>query len=160
MKLVTEVMFTQMSAKAGIKKFGDNAVVAIVKEYIQIDKGPMEGRPVVTPIGPGMLSYKDTSKALEEVNIIKENRNGIVKGRKCEYGIKQKMYLKEGESISSPTVSLEDLFFTLIVDTHKGRNMATFNVPEVYIHSDMPKDKRILMKLRGYFVDIMCQVNP
>ena len=38
--------------------------------------------------------------------------------------------------------------------------MATFNVPVSYLHADMPKDMRILMKLRGDFVDIMCQVNP
>ena len=31
----------------------------------------MEGKPVVTPIDPGMLSYKDNRKALEGVNLIK-----------------------------------------------------------------------------------------
>ena len=24
----------------------------------------------------------------------------------------------------------------------------------------MPKDKQMLLKLRGFFVDIMCQINP
>ena len=38
--------------------------------------------------------------------------------------------------------------------------MATFYIPESYRHVFMPKDKQILMNLRGDFVDIMCQVNP
>ena len=38
--------------------------------------------------------------------------------------------------------------------------MTTFDVPGSYRHAEMSKDKMILMKLRGDFVDIMCQVNP
>ena len=72
MKLETDVMFTQMSAKSGINKFVEKAVVAMVKECIYIDKGPMEGNPVVTPIDPGILSYEYKRKALEVVNLIKE----------------------------------------------------------------------------------------
>ena len=38
-KLSTHVMFTKMSAKAGINKVRENLVSAMVKEYRQIDKG-------------------------------------------------------------------------------------------------------------------------
>ena len=55
MKLETEAMFTQMSSKAIIKKFGQKAVVAMVKEYRHINKGPMEGKLVVNPIDPNTL---------------------------------------------------------------------------------------------------------
>ena len=72
---------------------------------------------------------------------------------------KKKKYLKEGESISSPKVFLEALFFTLIVHTHKGRDVATFDVLGEYLHVDMPKDKMILMNLRGGFVDIVCHLT-
>ena len=99
-------------------------------------------------------------KALEAVNLINEKRNGIIKGKKCIDGSKQKRYLKEGESISSPTVSLEDLFCTLIVDAHEGRNVANLDVPGQYLYAKTPKDNRILINLRGDLVDIMCQVNP
>ena len=66
----------------------------------------MEGNIVFTPIDPDTLSYKDRRKALDSVNLIKENINGKIKGRTCADGSKQKRYLKEGEIISSPTVSL------------------------------------------------------
>ena len=120
----------------------------------------MEGKPVVNPIDPDTLSYKENSKELEAVNHIKENRNKIIKGRTCADGSKQNSYLKEGERISSPMVSLEALFCTLIIDAHEGHDVDTFDVPRSYRHADMPKDKRILMKIRGDFIYIMCQVNP
>ena len=64
-------MFTQMSGKDGIKKFGDEEVTDMVREYIQIDKGTMEGKPVVTTIDPYTLSFEKKRKVIEAVNIIK-----------------------------------------------------------------------------------------
>ena len=57
-------------------------------------------------------------------------------------------------------MSLEALFCTLIIYSHKIRNVATFNVPGAYLHAEIPEDKSILMQLRGGFVNIMLQVNP
>ena len=57
-------------------------------------------------------------------------------------------------------MSLGALLFTLITDADEGRNIATFDVPSTYINVEIPKDKKIFMKLGVYFVDIMCQVNP
>ena len=51
-----DVIFTQISAYAGIKKFGKKEVAATVQEYRQIYKDTMEGKTVVTPIDPDMLS--------------------------------------------------------------------------------------------------------
>ena len=48
-KKALDVMFTQMSAKTGIKKHGEVAVAAMVKEFMQLDKGAMKGKPVVVP---------------------------------------------------------------------------------------------------------------
>ena len=53
-------------------------------------------------------------------------------------------------------VYLKVLFCTLIVDAHEKRDVATFDVPGAYLHEDIPKDKRILTKLRGDLVEIMC----
>jgi hypothetical protein len=83
-----------------------------------------------------------------------------VKGRTCANGKKQKLYLKEGEMYTSPTVSLEGLFASLIIDVVEGQKVAIFDVPGAYLHAEMPSEKQLLMTLRGEFVDIMCQVNP
>ena len=39
MKMVTEAIFTQMSAKKGITMFGETEVAAIIKEYTKLDQG-------------------------------------------------------------------------------------------------------------------------
>ena len=58
MKVATDFMFIQMSAKEGIKTFGEKAVEDMVKEHRQIEEDPMEWNPVATPIDPENLSYK------------------------------------------------------------------------------------------------------
>ena len=50
-------------------------------------------------------------------------------------------------------------FCTLIIDAHEGSYIANFDVPGASMHSEIPKDKRLIMNLIFCF-DIMCQVNP
>ena len=48
----------------------------------------------------------------------------------------------------------------LLIDTHEERDVAIFNVPGAYLHAKLPDEKFILLKMKGPFVDIMCEVNP
>ena len=48
--LAHDVMFTQMSGKKGIEKFGEISVAAMFKEYQQFNDGPMPGNLVFGPI--------------------------------------------------------------------------------------------------------------
>ena len=57
-------------------------------------------------------------------------------------------------------MSLEGLFVTLVIDAYEGRDIATFDIPGAYLHALMPKDKQFILKLKGQFVDIMCDINP
>ena len=150
----------QMSAKAGIKKFGDRAVAAMLSEYKQLNTGAMPGKPVFGCIDPTTLTYEEKRRALEAVNLIKKKRCGKIKGRTCANGSKQKRYLKHGETISSPTVSLEAIIGTLLIDANEGRDVAIFDVPGAYLQAEMPAEKKLLMIFRDEFVDIMCEVNP
>ncbi len=153
----TGVLFTQMSAKKGIKKFGERAIAAMIKEFKQIHEWPMPGKPVVRPVDLRTLSLEQKKQVLEAVTLIKEKRSGMLKGRTCANGKKQRLFLKENESYSSPTVSLEGLLASLVIHVVEKRNVAIFDVPGAYLHAKMPDDK---MVLRGDFADIMCQVNP
>ena len=66
------------------------------KEYKQLDKGPIPGKPVFGSISYDSLSKQEIKEALEAVNLIKEQRDGKIKGRTCVDGSKQQKYLKEG----------------------------------------------------------------
>ena len=50
---------------------------------------------------------------------------------------------------------------TLAIDAYEGRDLAIVNVTRAYLHAEMPQteSKRVLLKLRGDVVDIMCSVN-
>ena len=84
----------------------------------------------------------------------------MIKVRTCADGSNQRRNLKEVKRISSPMVSFEALFCTLIVNAHEGHDVATFDIHGAYVHAEITKENRILMKLRGYFFEIVCQVNP
>ena len=159
-QVATNVMFTQMSANKGFKLFGERAFAAMYKELQQLDRGAIKGKPVVSPIDVRSLTPEAKRQALDAVNLIDNKRSGKIKGRTCANGSKQKLYLKEDESIASPTLSLEGLLTTLAIDAHEKRDVAIFDVPGAYLHAEMPPDKQILLKLKGKFVDIMCDVNP
>ena len=45
------------------------------------------------------------------------------------------------------------------MDAHEERDIATFDIPGAYLHAEMPSDKNVILKLRGHFVDIMCDIN-
>ena len=47
MRRATPVMFTQMSAKRGIEKFGECAVSALIKEFKQLNEVVLPGKPFV-----------------------------------------------------------------------------------------------------------------
>ena len=44
--------FSQMPAHVGIKKFGEEAISVMLTEYIQLDQGAVEGKPVIEPVYP------------------------------------------------------------------------------------------------------------
>ena len=148
-----------MSAKRGIKLFKERAIAAMYKNLNQLDKGAMPNKPVVLPQDSTKLARKEKREDLEAVNLIKEKRTGTIKGRTCTNESKQRSFLKYGEDFALPKISLEALFISLVIDTHEGRDIATFDIPGAYLRGEMPEDKQILLKLRDKSVDIMCDIN-
>ena len=152
--------FYQILAKEGFRRFGKEAVTVMVKEFTQLDQGAFPGKPVVEPADPATILATERKEALEAVNLIKKKRSGVIKGRTCADSSRQRKFLKEGKSVASPMVFLESLIATLVIDAYKGRDVATFDVPGAYLHVEMPQSKWILMRLRGDFMELMCQANP
>ena len=70
------------------------------------------------------------------------------------------MFLKEGEHYYSPTVTLEGFITILMIAAFEGRKVVSFDVPGAFLQAELPHDELVLLKLRGRFVDIMCEINP
>ena len=70
-------------------------------------------------------------------------------------GSKQRVYTTREET-ASPTIGMEALLASLMIDAHEGRAVQTFDVPGAYLQTPMPEGKIVHMKFEGEFVDILC----
>ena len=129
-----------MSAVQGIKKHGEKDMAAMFKELKQLDVGAMDGKPVIAPIDAKSLTTMEKEQALEAVNLIKEKRNGDLKGHTCGNGAQQRRFMKEDDDILSPTASLDAISTTLAIDTHEERDVAIVNVSGAYLHAEEEND--------------------
>lgn len=148
------VLFQQMSAKEGIKKFGEEAVAAMFKEYMQIDNLKVVGR-----VDKRKLTRELKRKALRAVNLIKKKRCGKIKGRTCANGAPHRKFVPREEA-TSPTLKIESLMGLILFAAVEKRDVAIFDVPGAYLHAELGEDKFVLLKLEDDFVKIMCDVNP
>ena len=57
----------QMSGDKGLKKFGESAIAAIIKECSQLDKGAFPGKPVIEPMHPHDLTEDEKTRVMSAV---------------------------------------------------------------------------------------------
>jgi hypothetical protein len=74
--LTTGFLFSQLTAKAGIKAFEDKAINAIIQEYKQLDK-----KNAFKPQSKESLSIEGQKQALHSITLVKEKRRVRIKGR-------------------------------------------------------------------------------
>ena len=138
--IAVNICFIQMSARKGIEQFGQLAVAAMLKEYKQLDDLVVFGS-----VLPDSMSDQEKRRALQAINLIKLKRCGKVKGCTCADRSVQRGYISKEDS-SSPTVLLQALFATWIIDSIEERKVQTFNVPGVCLHAEIPKEECMFMK--------------
>ena len=139
-----QIMLTQMSAKRGIKLYGDKSISAIVKEFSQLDE-----LDVFEPMYSKQLTKEQMAKALRSITVIKAKRCGRIKGKTVADGRPQRNYVPKEES-SSPTVGTESLFLSLVIDAYEGRYIATADIAGAFLHASM--DDFVLVKIDGPMV--------
>ena len=85
--------------------------------------------------------------------------SGKLKGKMCSNGSPHRKFVPRKES-KFPTITLEGLLSTIVIDAHEDSKVATFDVPGAYLQTDLPKDEFALLLMESKFVDIMCDINP
>lgn len=151
-KALFGLIFTQMSAQKGIKKHGQAAWDALKKEFEQFKV--ME---VLEAMDASSLSTEQKAEALAALSVIKEKRDGKLKGRTVADGRPQRAKYSKEET-GSPTISNDALFMNIIINAHEKRDVATADVTGAYLHAHM-KDF-VLLRFTGWAVDLLCEVNP
>ena len=139
LQLSKEDKHAQVSIKEGIKRHGDRAMEALLKEFGQLHKYN-----TFDPQRANQLTQDMKNEALNLITMIKEKRSGSIKARACADGRKQRRYITK-EEVASPTIQLESLIMSLIIDAKEHRDVAVADVVGAYLVANM-KDY-VLVKL-------------
>jgi hypothetical protein len=145
-------VMNQMTAKAGLAKHGEFAEEALLKEFMQ-----QRDLDVYEILDPLSLTTEQKRAALRAINLLKEKRNGDLKGRTVADGRKQRPLYSKAET-ASPTVSTIALILTIMIDAFERRDVATADVAGAYLKAEM--DDFVLIKFTGESVDIMLSMEP
>jgi hypothetical protein len=152
---VVGMIMTQLSLKAALKTWGNDAVIAAESEMKQL-----HWRNSFRPVRYQELSEKQKETILESHIFMKQKRTGEIKGRTVAGGNKQRGYIDKEES-SSPTVATESVLLTSIVDAIEERRTAIIDVPNAFIQTVVEdKSKRVIIRIRGMLVDILVKIAP
>ena len=143
------------SLKAGIKKFGDKGSEAATKEMKQLHH-----RKVFKPNMSSELTTQERKRAMESLIFLTEKRDGRVKARACANGSTQRDYIPR-EDAASPTASTDSVLITGVIEAKQQRDVMTLDIPNAFVQTPIPQgDERVIMKIRGVLVDILCQLAP
>ncbi|KAI2502818.1 Reverse transcriptase (RNA-dependent DNA polymerase) [Fragilaria crotonensis] len=152
-KSVFGYIMNQMTAQAGIKKHGKAAEAALMNEFAQLEE--LE---VYESVDPNTLTWEQRKAALKAINLIKEKRDGTLKGRTVADGRRQRSLYDKSET-ASPTVSKDALMLSILIDAYENRDVGTADVVGAY-YLKAYMDDYVLMKFVGASVDILCEMNP
>ena len=151
---MTEVSFAEtFSLSKGYKVLGDSGRKAAFNEVDQLHK-----RGVFKPIDPSNLSKAERSKVLESLIFLTQKRDGSSKARTCVNGSPQCLWMNKEEA-ASPTILLESVLLTCVIDAREDREVATVDIPNAFVQTDM-EGERVVMKMRGKLAELLVQVAP
>ena len=109
----------QVSVKEGVKRYCNIAVEVLLKELSQIDS-----KHTFIPVLIESLSLEEKRTTLNLWTIINKKWCGKIKGRVVAYGRKQKKHIPR-EDTMLPTVKLESLLVSIMIDAKEERDVAT-----------------------------------
>jgi len=148
----------QLSMKSGAAKLDELPTTAAVEAEMK----QIHLRNTFVPKHWNNLSTKQKDKILEAFMFVEKKKSGQVKGRLVVNGKMQRGHISKDEA-SSPTAHSESIMLTGVIDAMEGRDVATGDIPNAFVGvvvTDEDKDYRVLIRLRGRVVDILCKIAP
>ena len=145
--------YEQLQLKPDLKRFGAKGQSAVKKEIKSF-----QDFDVLVPLYEKELSDREKWDALPLMMMLKEKRDGTIKGRAVAGGHRDRGKIP-AEEATSPTVSTEALYLTCTIDAMEGRFVGLLDVPSAYFHAKAGRVKSHI-KLDGVLVDLFLQVEP
>src|SRR5210317_1748750 len=148
---LTAKLMQQVSQKEGLRRFGEEGNKAALAEMEQLHM-----RDTFKPVLPSNLTPEKKKEVLESIMLLKQKRDGTIKGRNCADGRKQREFTSKEEA-ASPTVKLESAFLTSVIEAHEERDVATVDIPNAFIQTKIENEAdkvimRMIRKLAEYLV--------
>ena len=88
-------------------------MAAIISKYTQLND-----RNIFRPYKASELNKREKKEVLNLITMVKEKRDGKIKGRAFADGRKQRRYIRKDE-VSPPIVQLESLMLSMLIDAHE-----------------------------------------
>jgi hypothetical protein len=152
---IVAAITTQLSLKAGLKEWGEEAFMAAQSEMKQL-----HFRNTFKPKQWRELSQVQRQKVLESHMFIKKKRDRNIKGRTVAGGNKQRDYISK-EDASSPAVATESVLLSRIIDAKEERDVAVVDIPNAFVQTRVENEKDMaFIKIRGIIVDILVEIAP
>eukprot|EP00804_Cyclotella_cryptica_P010072 CCRYP_018045-RB/>CCRYP_018045-RB protein AED:0.27 eAED:-0.33 QI:0/-1/0/1/-1/1/1/0/595 len=112
---------------------------------------------VFTPMDPTKLTKQERAAALASLIFLKQKKDGTVKARTCADGRKQRESTAEEEA-ASPTVSMESIFMSCVIEASEGRGVRVIDLPGAFLHADCPD--HVIMRFHCRLAELMVLAAP
>ena len=141
-----------MSARKGLKFYGERAADVIVTEFKQL-----HDQEVFEPIKWNSLTSLQRKGVLRAITLIKEKRSGKIKGRTVADGRPRRDMAEVGEA-SSPTVFIEAMMLSCVIDAIEEHDVATCDISGAFIQADI--NDFVTVKFEREMVDLLVATDP
>jgi hypothetical protein len=151
---VVGMVMAQLSLKAAIKKWGDEAKYAVTAEMKQLHWKNSYKPKHWCELSKGQ---KEKHAILESHIFVDKKRDGKLKARKVIGGNKQHDYITK-EDASSPTVSAQVVLLTCIIDALEG-DVTVVDIPNAFVQTVVEDEEHcVIVCIRVLSVDILVNI--
>jgi hypothetical protein len=145
------------SLAKGLKKFGSAGEEPVYAEIEQL-----HNRGCFKPIHIESYDSESRRQVMESIMFLTEKRNGTIKARNVTDGGKPRTWMSKEEA-ASPTVMLESLLLTAVIDAKENRDVCVVDIPRAFVQTPDEKVNKEhppdLMKVRGHLVDMLLKID-
>jgi hypothetical protein len=113
----------------GLKKFGSAGEEAVYEEIEQL-----HNRGCFKPIHIESYGSASRQQVMGSIMFLTEKRDGTIKARNVTDGRKQRTWMSKEEA-ASPTVMLESLLLTAIIDAKENRDVCVVDIPHAFVQT-------------------------
>jgi hypothetical protein len=64
------------------------------------------------------------------------------------------------EETYSPTVCLESIMLSSLIDAYEGRHVCTVDIKGAFLKAKVPEDLELIVKMDGQLAELMNELNP